>query len=100
MHTSLTRLTGCGNVLQEAMCERTIQHAYQACKSDVKTRKRQMLGRGTAFLYEPSPYISYCVKDGVHVLFAGEVAEWPGVHAVDEAHDGKPTFQCAVMVIG
>ncbi|MEW5311854.1 MAG: hypothetical protein WDW38_003538 [Sanguina aurantia] len=73
--------------VQEAMCERTIQRAYQSCKSDVSTRQRQMLGRGTALLYEPSPYISYCVKDGVHVLFAGEVAEWPGFHAVDDAHD-------------
>ncbi len=35
------------------------------------------------------PYCSYATKDGVHVLFSGEVSEWPGINVVESAHDGE-----------
>lgn len=29
------------------------------------------------------------MREGVHVVLAGEVAEWPGISAVAAAHDGE-----------
>ena len=47
-----------------------------------------MLGQGCGFTFEATPYCSYASKGPVHVLFAGEVAAWPGIDAVSAAHDG------------
>lgn len=40
------------------------------------------------FTFEASPFCSYANDGGVHILFAGEVGAWPGVNAVNAAHDG------------
>lgn len=53
-----------------------------------------LLGHGNGFSFEASPYCSYAARDGVHVLLAGEVAEWPGISAVAAAHDGE--LQCDI----
>ena len=34
-----------------------------------------------------SPYCSYASREGVHVVFSGEVSKWPGIDAVESAHD-------------
>ena len=34
-----------------------------------------------------SPYCSYAHREGVHVVFSGEVSKWPGIDAVESAHD-------------
>jgi hypothetical protein len=42
----------------------------------------------SGFLWEQSPFCSYAERDGVHVLFHGEVGELPGnVNVVNAAHD-------------
>lgn len=48
---------------------------------------KHSLGHGSGFAFEHSPYCSYATSDGVHVLFVGEVAEWPGLDAVSVAHN-------------
>jgi hypothetical protein len=41
------------------------------------------------FTFEASPFCSYAADGaGVHIVFAGEVGAWPGVNAVNAAHDG------------
>lgn len=47
-----------------------------------------VLGHGNGFSFEALPFCSYANRDGVHVMLAGEVAEWPGISAVAAAHDG------------
>ncbi|KXZ55665.1 hypothetical protein GPECTOR_2g1215 [Gonium pectorale] len=71
---------------EEALCTRLIDAAYDAAKPS--TRHKQLLGKGSGYLWEASPYCSYAERDGVHVMFTGEVSEWPGgVNAVSAAHD-------------
>lgn len=72
------------NQLQEA-CKHHLNTAYE--HSNPASRKMQSLGHGNGFSFEASPYCSYSHREGVHVLFAGEVAQWPGINAVDAAHD-------------
>jgi hypothetical protein len=75
---------------QEA-CKHHLNTAYEHSKP--AARKMQFLGHGNGFTFEASPYCSYSHREGVHVLFAGEVAQWPGINAVDAAHDGE-AVQC------
>lgn len=70
---------------QEALCAQIMDPVFAAAKP--ASRNQEALGKGSAFLYETSPYCSYAQREGVHVLFTGEVAEWPGVNAVSAAHD-------------
>ncbi|KAG2501687.1 hypothetical protein HYH03_000189 [Edaphochlamys debaryana] len=71
---------------EEAQCAKLIDAAFNKCQT--KTRHKKMLGKGSAYLWESSPYCSYAERNGVHVMFTGEVSEWPGgVNAVDAAHD-------------
>lgn len=71
-------------------CKATLERAYSASKPE--KRHMELLGHGNGFTFEASPYCSCAGRDGVHVLFAGEVGEWPGINAVNAAHDGK--LQC------
>lgn len=48
-----------------------------------------VLGHGNGFSFEASPYCSYATREGVHVVLAGEVSHWPGISAVEAAHDGE-----------
>ncbi len=48
----------------------------------------QLLGHGNGYTFEATPFCSVASRDGVHVLFAGEVSKWPGVDVVSVAHDG------------
>lgn len=66
-------------------CRALLEKCYSACKSSIK--KLELLGLGSGFSFEASPYSSYACRGDVHVLFAGEVSEWPGVNAVSAAHD-------------
>lgn len=70
---------------QDALCESALDHAYGASKA--AGRHKQLLGKGSGFSYEASPYCSYAEQDGIHVVFMGEVSDWPGVNAVSAAHD-------------
>lgn len=71
--------------VQEDLCNDALERAFSASKT--ATRHREVLGHGTGFVFEATPYCSYAARDGVHVLFAGEVGEWPGVNAMSAAHD-------------
>lgn len=55
-----------------------------------------LLGHGNGFSFEASPYCSYANKDGVHVVLAGEVAEWPGISALAAAHDGESASRSCI----
>lgn len=44
-------------------------------------------GKGCGFGFTRSPYCSYAHKDGVHVMFSGEVSQWPGIDVMEAAHD-------------
>ncbi len=46
------------------------------------------LGDGNGFTWELGPFCHEASREGVSVLFAGEVAEWPGLDMVQSAHDG------------
>lgn len=69
----------------EEYCKQTLERAYSASKP--AARHLEMLGHGNGFTFEASPYCSYASRNGVHVLFAGEVSEWPGIDAVSLAHN-------------
>lgn len=69
----------------EDSCRHHLQRAYSASKPT--NRKLEQLGHGNGFTFEASPFCSYAVENGVHILCAGEVGEWPGVNAVNAAHD-------------
>lgn len=70
---------------EERLCGSIIGAAFESAKPTI--RHQQMVGKGSGFLYESSPYCSYAERAGVHVLFSGEVSDWPGVNAVSAAHD-------------
>ncbi|GFR48841.1 hypothetical protein Agub_g10794 [Astrephomene gubernaculifera] len=71
---------------EEELCAKLIDAAFNAAKPS--TRHKQLMGKGSGYLWEASPYCSYAERDGVHVVFTGEVSEWPGgVNAVSAAHD-------------
>lgn len=72
-----------------------LDKAYEASKATARHKK--LLGKGSGFSYEGSPYCSYAARNGVHVLFMGEVAEWPGVNAVSAAHDGESSSSRLVV---
>lgn len=77
----------CGRLLQD-LCAKLIEAAFNAAKPS--TRHKMLLGKGSGLLWEASPYCSYATRDGVYIMFSGEVSEWPGgVNAVSAAHDGK-----------
>ncbi|KAG1665474.1 hypothetical protein FOA52_007606 [Chlamydomonas sp. UWO 241] len=44
-------------------------------------------GKGCGFGFMRGPYCSYATAGGVHVLFSGEVGEWPGIDSVQTNHD-------------
>lgn len=69
----------------QELCQQVLDRVYSASKSTV--RHLEMFGQGSGFTFEATPYCSYANKDGVHVLFAGEVSDWPGINAVSAAHD-------------
>ncbi|KAI8468857.1 MAG: aluminum induced protein-domain-containing protein [Monoraphidium minutum] len=69
----------------EESCRHQLERAYSASKP--ASRKLELLGHGNGFTFEASPYCSYANEGGVHILFAGEVGAWPGVNAVNAAHD-------------
>lgn len=69
----------------EESCKAKLAVAYEHSRPDA--RKMALLGHGNGFSFEASPFCSYAARDGVHVLAAGEVAEWPGISAVAAAHD-------------
>lgn len=69
----------------EESCKEKLERAYSHSKPN--SRKLTPLGHGNGFTFEASPFCSYAHKEGVHVLFAGEVSQWPGINAVDAAHD-------------
>lgn len=61
--------------------------AYEHIKPEA--RKLQLLGHGNGFSFEATPFCSYANREGIHVVMAGEVSEWPGISAVAAAHDGE-----------
>jgi hypothetical protein len=69
--------------------------AYEHIKPEA--RKLELLGHGNGFSFEASPFCSYAQREGIHVVLAGEVAEWPGISAVAAAHDGK---SCSKLLDG
>ena len=73
--------------LSQESCKEKLERAYSHSKPN--SRKLTPLGHGNGFTFEASPFCSYAHKEGVHVLFAGEVSQWPGINAVDAAHDGE-----------
>ncbi len=53
-------------------------------------------GKGCGFGLIKSAFMSYAQKSGIHIVFHGEVGEWPGIDVVEAQHDGKracPTMQ-------
>ncbi|KAF8072401.1 histone H3 [Scenedesmus sp. PABB004] len=71
-------------------------HAEEVCKAKLavafehsrpESRKMALLGHGNGFSFEASPFCSFAHRDGVHVVLAGEVSDWPGISAVAAAHD-------------
>jgi hypothetical protein len=92
----------CTNVanLQE-YCRKSLEVAYSASKPTA--RHMELLGHGNGFTFEASPFCSYAKRAGVHVMFAGEVSEWPGIDAVSLAHNGAFGFlvrTCAACSTG
>jgi hypothetical protein len=81
--------------LQE-LCKAKLNVAYEHSKPEA--RKMAVLGHGNGFSFEASPYCSYATCEGVHVVLAGEVSDWPGISAVAAAHDGEwtPVFRTAI----
>lgn len=69
----------------EEMCNATLERAYSASKPE--RRHMEKLGGHGGFAFEATPFCSYAHRKGVHVLFGGEVSDWPGISAVDTAHD-------------
>jgi hypothetical protein len=65
-----------------------LQVAYEHSRPEA--RKLELLSHGNGFSFEASPFCSYAHREGVHVVLAGEVSEWPGISAVAAAHDGEP----------
>lgn len=45
------------------------------------------LGGGNGWALEGSTYCHYATSNGVHAIFAGEMAEWPGIDVVSANHD-------------
>ena len=64
-------------LLQE-LCAQIVDPVFASAKP--ASRNKEALGKGSAFLYETSPYCSYAQREGVHVLFTGEVGA-PGGRA-------------------
>eukprot|EP00798_Chlamydomonas_sp_ICE-L_P032217 gene32217-16775_t len=67
-----------------------IERQEAACKAILDghpTRETFLLGKGSGLGYDKTPYCSYATRKNVHILFSGEVAEWPGIDAVEAAHD-------------
>ncbi|WIA08067.1 hypothetical protein OEZ86_010706 [Tetradesmus obliquus] len=69
----------------EELCKAKLSVAYEHSKPEA--RKMAVLGHGNGFSFEASPYCSYANREGVHVVLAGEVSDWPGISAVAAAHD-------------
>jgi hypothetical protein len=67
--------------------EAKLKVAYEHIKPEA--RKLQLLGHGNGFSFEATPFCSYANREGIHVVLAGEVSEWPGISAVAAAHDGE-----------
>ncbi|KAK9828559.1 hypothetical protein WJX72_000752 [[Myrmecia] bisecta] len=66
-------------------CSMTLDECYAHSRPD--SRQKVELGDGNGFTFELSPFCHHAHKDGVSVLFSGEVAEWPGIDMVQSAHD-------------
>eukprot|EP00798_Chlamydomonas_sp_ICE-L_P007426 gene7426-559_t len=41
------------------------------------TRDSVFFGRGSGFGFDKTPYCSYACRNNIHIMFTGEVAEWP-----------------------
>lgn len=71
----------------QALCKSKLAVAYEHSRPE--SRKMALLGHGNGFSFEASPYCSYAARDGVHVILAGEVSDWPGISVIAAAHDGE-----------
>lgn len=71
-HTETEDDEACGKILAEA---------------GFKAEEIKKTGKGTGFGFSSGPYVSYACKEGVHVVFSGEISEWPGIDAVSSAHN-------------
>lgn len=69
----------------DASCKEIIEKAFLS-KSPSQVQLK-LLGKGCGFGFLSGPYCSYATKDGVHVMFSGEVSDWPGINMVAAAHD-------------
>eukprot|EP00879_Flechtneria_rotunda_P004908 GHRR01005182.1.p1 GENE.GHRR01005182.1~~GHRR01005182.1.p1 ORF type:complete len:270 (+),score=92.34 GHRR01005182.1:154-963(+) len=69
----------------EEVCRAKLSVAYEHSKPD--SRRMELLGHGNGFSFEATPYCHYASREGVHVMLAGEVSDWPGISAVAAAHD-------------
>lgn len=69
----------------EEVCREKLSVAFEHSKPEA--RKLALLGHGNGFSFEASPFCSYAAREGVHVMLAGEVSDWPGISAVAAAHD-------------
>ena len=47
------------------------------------------LGGGNGFNFRANPYCHYATDNHVSCLFAGQVAEWPGLDLMADNHNGK-----------
>ena len=50
------------------------------------------LGDGNGFNFRASPYCHYATDNHVSCLFAGQVAEWPGLDLMADNHNGELTL--------
>jgi hypothetical protein len=75
------------HVCSQQAAEAKLKVAYEHIKPEA--RKLQLLGHGNGFSFEATPFCSYADREGIHVVLAGEVSEWPGISAVAAAHDGE-----------
>lgn len=70
---------------QEDKCKEALLQVFDCSKPSA--RHLELLGQGNGFTFEASPYCSYATRADVHVLFAGEVSDWPGIDVVSAAHN-------------
>ncbi|GAX73815.1 hypothetical protein CEUSTIGMA_g1266.t1 [Chlamydomonas eustigma] len=71
-----------------AKCQALLNTSFESLKSSADL---MYPGKGCGFGFTRSPYCSYAHKDGVHVMFSGEVSQWPGIDVIEAAHDA---FMC------
>mmetsp|Transcript_6200 Transcript_6200/g.19167 ORF Transcript_6200/g.19167 Transcript_6200/m.19167 type:complete len:287 (-) Transcript_6200:868-1728(-) len=73
---------------EQAQDEAKVQKYLECVFEDMQGKSEvKLLGKGCGFGYVVGPYCSYAERDGVHVLFSGEVSSWPGIDTVETNHD-------------